>query len=68
MAAIDAVNLNEFTLSGADANTVKTILRGVIWQWYNQHLDQVLWSKWFFSVRVRDVRPLFVALVGDEAA
>ena len=68
MAAIDVVNFHEYTLSAADAGTVKAIFRGAIWQWYHQHQDDVLWSRWFFAVHVRDIRPVFVALVGDEPA
>lgn len=58
------------TVENVILNMARPIFAAAIWSWYAQHQGDVLFSKWFISIRVRDVRPLIEALAGpeDEAA
>jgi hypothetical protein len=37
-----------------------------IWAYFNQHQGDVVFSKWFISVRLGQLRSVFVAIAGED--
>ena len=66
----DQVILDNFLFGGLDLDDVQTFVGKFFWRWYAENQNDVIVTvgKWFvkFNVRVRDLRPLFVRLFGDE--
>lgn len=64
--------LREANLSGAAQLTPMQIaaLNAVFWEWYHRHADDMLLKRKVFlfsvTIRVHDLRPLFVMLFGEE--
>lgn len=68
MAAIDAVSAGSVdTATEQEAEAFRELFKAAVWSWYHQHEDDTLFRKWFFAIRVRDVRVLVEAIVGPEA-
>lgn len=63
-------NLGGAQRFGVSFDLIQVIVAPLAWRWYRAHENDVLLSvgKWFirFNVRVRDLRPLFVTLFGEE--
>lgn len=59
-----------YEVDGFGLDDVQRFVGRVFWRWFreNQNLIVVSVGKWFirFNVRVRDLRPLFQVLFGDE--
>lgn len=64
--------LREANLSGTPQLSPAQIaaLNMVFWEWYHNHADTVLFKRkvllFSVTIRVRDLRPLFVMLFGEE--
>lgn len=44
---------------------VKSAIARQAWGWYAQHKDDVVKKIWFWTIRIRDLYPLFVRLFGE---
>lgn len=67
MSALDDLKaINAKTPSGVDIR----LLNPFFWNWYHLHLDDTIVKRkivfFTLTVKVRDLRPLFVSLFGEE--
>ncbi len=66
MYAIETVDLGDVVFHEDDVSTVKRAFTGAIWAWFHNHENDSIKSFWIISIRVRDLRFIFEALVGPE--
>jgi hypothetical protein len=69
MAAVDQVNVSALAVAG-DEDVIRGLISSMFWSWYRKNINvQITIVKfWFISraVYVRDLRPLFELLFGNE--
>lgn len=59
-------NASSDAFSNAILDAVRPIFARAIWAWFDEHQGDVLFSKWFITVRVRDVGWLIADIAGER--
>ena len=66
MAAIDQAQASAASLTPMELGVAKDAIRAAVWAWFDEHQNDVILRKWFFSFRLKDVRFVVEMIVGPE--
>lgn len=66
MAASDTPTITNQLAATSLPSEISPILKSYFWAWFETHQNTVVLKKWFFSIPVAQLEPLFVMLFGPR--